>query len=129
MLLNTVFDRDPFCKRLLCLAAALVSVNYFLDHALAYLSHADSSCSFYVRVLAKLNVLLFLHVPVTQLPKLRKEIRDYLKDGVMTPDYVSQNIAKLMNTMRNANVTIRWAMLHSHVDVRIRLAEIFRPKR
>ncbi len=53
----------------------------------------------------------------SQVPKLRVEIRNFLKEGVMTQEYVSDNIVKLMNTMRNTNVTIRWLMLHTHIDV------------
>ncbi|ELU12274.1 hypothetical protein CAPTEDRAFT_155968 [Capitella teleta] len=40
-------------------------------------------------------------------------LSQYLKEGVLREDYVLDNIPKLMNTMRECNVTIRWIMLHT----------------
>ena len=53
------------------------------------------------------------------MPKLDKEIRGYVKEGVLTNDYLMDNLGRLMNCLRNTNVTIRWLMLHSHTDVRV----------
>jgi hypothetical protein len=54
-----------------------------------------------------------------QIAELQKRLDALLKEGVMTLDYVCDNIQVVMNVMRDSNVTIRWLMLHSHVDVRV----------
>lgn len=36
-----------------------------------------------------------------------------LKEGVLQEEYVLDNISKLMALIREANVTIRWLMLHT----------------
>ena len=36
-----------------------------------------------------------------------------LKEGVLQEEYVLDNISKLMGLIREANVTIRWLMLHT----------------
>lgn len=40
-------------------------------------------------------------------------VQNYLKEGVLRDDYVLDNIPKLMNVMRECNVTLRWMMLHT----------------
>ena len=52
-----------------------------------------------------------------QVDKLEKAIAKYLKQGLLTDDYLLDNVPKLMACIRDANVTIRWLMLHTHVDV------------
>ncbi|XP_033109698.1 WASH complex subunit 5-like, partial [Anneissia japonica] len=48
-----------------------------------------------------------------RLQKLRKVARHYLTEGSLTEEYVLDNIPKLMNCLRECNVTIRWLMLHT----------------
>ena len=36
----------------------------------------------------------------------------YLKEGVLQEDFILDNIPRLMGLMRDANVTLRWTMLH-----------------
>ena len=67
---------------------------------------------------------MFFHCPnslmlTNQIAELQKRLDALLKEGVMTLDYVCDNIQVVMNVMRDSNVTIRWLMLHSHVDVRV----------
>jgi len=36
----------------------------------------------------------------------------YLKEGVLVEEFVLDSIPKLMNLLRECNVTYRWLMLH-----------------
>ena len=45
--------------------------------------------------------------------KLIPQLEQYLKEGVLREEFLLDNIAKLMNVMRQANVTLRWIMLHT----------------
>ncbi|KAK2144442.1 hypothetical protein LSH36_756g00059 [Paralvinella palmiformis] len=45
--------------------------------------------------------------------KLIDTLEKLLKEGVLREVYVLDNISKLMNVMREANVTLRWMMLHT----------------
>ena len=45
--------------------------------------------------------------------KLIPGLQQYLKEGVLREDYVLDNIPRLMNVMREANVALRWMMLHN----------------
>ena len=38
---------------------------------------------------------------------------NYLKEGALTEEYVLDHIPKLMNCLRDCNVTLRWLMLHN----------------
>ena len=45
--------------------------------------------------------------------KLIEGVQKYLKEGVLREDFVLDNIPKLMNALRECNVTLRWVMLHT----------------
>ena len=45
-------------------------------------------------------------------PKLIASIKQVLTEGVLTEQYVLENISKLLNLLRECNTTIRWLMLH-----------------
>ncbi len=45
--------------------------------------------------------------------KLIGLVQQFLKEGVLREDYVLDNIPKLMNVIRECNVTLRWMMLHT----------------
>nr|XP_039258715.1 WASH complex subunit 5-like [Styela clava] len=49
----------------------------------------------------------------TRLKQLMPQIDHFLKEGVLTEDYVLDNIPKIMNCMRECNVNLRWLMLHT----------------
>lgn len=49
----------------------------------------------------------------TKLEKLKVPLDKYLKEGVLTEEFVLDNIPKMMNVMRDSNVTLRWIMLHT----------------
>ncbi|XP_077866142.1 WASH complex subunit 5-like [Saccoglossus kowalevskii] len=49
----------------------------------------------------------------TKVPKLNDLVKRYLQEGTLTEEYVLDNIPKLMNCLRECNVTIRWLMLHT----------------
>ena len=51
---------------------------------------------------------------INKVPVLQKQILKLLKEGVLHREYVLDNVPKLIHTMREANVTIRWMMLHTH---------------
>jgi WASH complex subunit strumpellin len=59
------------------------------------------------------NVALQAQRHITKMPKLNKVILQYLKEGVLVEETVLDSIAKLLDVMREANVTIRWLMLHT----------------
>lgn len=48
-----------------------------------------------------------------KLEKLHIPLEKYLKEGVLTEEFVLDNIPKMMNVMRDSNVTLRWLMLHT----------------
>ena len=41
------------------------------------------------------------------------KVLKFLKEGFLTEEYVLDNIPKLMNCIRDCNVTLRWVLLHS----------------
>lgn len=45
--------------------------------------------------------------------KLMTPLDKYLKEGVLTEEFVLDNIPKMMNVLRDSNVALRWLMLHS----------------
>ncbi|XP_035827087.1 WASH complex subunit 5 [Aplysia californica] len=45
--------------------------------------------------------------------KLQPVLNKYLKEGVLKEEFVLDSIQKLMNVLREGNVTLRWLMLHS----------------
>ncbi|XP_076462616.1 WASH complex subunit 5-like [Babylonia areolata] len=49
------------------------------------------------------------------LEKLQPVLEKYLQEGVLKEEFVLDSIPKLMNTLRQANVTLRWLMLHNAV--------------
>ncbi|KAK3090762.1 hypothetical protein FSP39_014429 [Pinctada imbricata] len=48
-----------------------------------------------------------------KLEKLKSPLDKYLTEGVLTEEFVLDNIPKMMNVMREGNVTLRWLMLHT----------------
>lgn len=49
----------------------------------------------------------------SQMEKCLTQLRHLLKEGVLTDDYLLDNMQKLMNLVRQANVTLRWMLLHT----------------
>lgn len=45
--------------------------------------------------------------------RLQPVLTKYLKEGVLKEEFVLDSIQKLMNVLREGNVTLRWLMLHS----------------
>jgi len=48
-----------------------------------------------------------------KLEKMYIPLEKYLKEGVLSEEFVLDNIPKMMNVMRDSNVTLRWLMLHT----------------
>lgn len=48
-----------------------------------------------------------------KLDKLIGDTKHYLTEGTLTEEFVLDNIPKLMNCLRDCNVTIRWLILHN----------------
>ncbi|XP_071117463.1 WASH complex subunit 5-like [Haliotis cracherodii] len=48
-----------------------------------------------------------------KLERLHPVLEKYLKEGVLVEEFVLDNIPKLMNAIRECNVTLRWLMLHT----------------
>jgi len=49
----------------------------------------------------------------TKMKKLIPVLQQFLKEGVLHEEYVLDNIPRLMNVLRESNVTLRWMMLHT----------------
>ena len=47
------------------------------------------------------------------LQRLKPILDKYLQEGVLKEEFVLDSIPKLMNHLREANVTLRWLMLHT----------------
>ena len=57
------------------------------------------------------NVQTYQTRYVGSVPELNKQLQGFLTEGVLTETYALDNIPKLMNCLRDCNVTIRWLML------------------
>jgi WASH complex subunit strumpellin len=51
---------------------------------------------------------------IERVPRIDRQLADLLKEGVLNQEYVLDNVPRLLHTMREANVTIRWLMLHTY---------------
>ena len=51
------------------------------------------------------------HLETTFLPTL--QVEEYLTEGTLVADFVLDSVGKLMNCLRECNVTLRWIMLHT----------------
>jgi len=60
--------------------------------------------SSFVKTLSEKNSLL--------IDKQINELQGFLKEGVLQPDYVLDNVVALMNCARECNVALRWRLLH-----------------
>lgn len=49
-----------------------------------------------------------------QADKLIVQVRQLLKEGVLTDEFLLDNMQKLMNLVRQANNTLRWMLLHTN---------------
>ncbi|XP_065890140.1 WASH complex subunit 5-like [Dysidea avara] len=58
-----------------------------------------------------INALVITHV--NKVPRLEKQVLAYLKEGTLVDDYLLDNIQKLLNCLRECNVTLRWIMMHT----------------
>eukprot|EP00111_Clytia_hemisphaerica_P004568 TCONS_00013126-protein len=50
---------------------------------------------------------------IDNVKSLNSQVLAYLKEGVLVEEFVLDNIPKLMNLLRECNVTYRWLMLHT----------------
>jgi WASH complex subunit strumpellin len=50
---------------------------------------------------------------IVQVTPLNKAVEDYLTEGTLVAGFVLDNVGKLMNCLRECNVTLRWIMLHT----------------
>ncbi|XP_038666101.1 WASH complex subunit 5 isoform X1 [Scyliorhinus canicula] len=53
----------------------------------------------------------------TSVDRLRRQVQQFLKEGFLREEYVLDHIPKLLNCLRDCNVTIRWLMLHTAESV------------
>ncbi|XP_078253866.1 WASH complex subunit 5 [Rhinoraja longicauda] len=49
----------------------------------------------------------------TNVDCLRQQVQQFLKEGFLREEHVLDHIPKLLNCLRDCNVTIRWLMLHT----------------
>lgn len=52
---------------------------------------------------------------VSKMAIVQKTLRQLLTEGVLVEEYVLDNVSKLLSALREANVTLRWVMLHATV--------------
>lgn len=50
-----------------------------------------------------------------QVDQLIKHLRQLLKEGVLTEEFLLDNMQKLINLIRQSNVTLRWMLLHTNM--------------
>lgn len=50
---------------------------------------------------------------IVNVKTVNNQVLNFLKEGVLIEEYVLDNIPKLMNLLRECNVTYRWLMLHT----------------
>ena len=62
-----------------------------------------------------------------KIKELDNRIKDYLNEGVMTEEYVLNNIEALLNIMRDSNVVLRWFILQRNITKK-NIREIFNEK-
>eukprot|EP01113_Clastostelium_recurvatum_P044787 TRINITY_DN759_c0_g1_i3.p1 TRINITY_DN759_c0_g1~~TRINITY_DN759_c0_g1_i3.p1 ORF type:complete len:1198 (+),score=276.33 TRINITY_DN759_c0_g1_i3:52-3645(+) len=55
---------------------------------------------------------------------VRKEVRAFLVEGVLVEEYILDNIPKLLACLREANVTLRWLMLHTNASNNKKLRDL-----
>lgn len=48
-----------------------------------------------------------------KMKRLNVQLEKNLQEGVLQEDFILDNIQKLMNIMREGNVTLRWLLLHT----------------
>jgi WASH complex subunit strumpellin len=49
-----------------------------------------------------------------QMEKLIGQLSQVLKEGVLTEEFLLDNMQKLINLIRQSNVTLRWMLLHTN---------------
>ncbi|GAM16870.1 hypothetical protein SAMD00019534_000450, partial [Acytostelium subglobosum LB1] len=49
---------------------------------------------------------------------LNKQVEAFLVEGVMTEEYIMDNIQRIIGTLRSCNATIRWLMLHTNASTK-----------
>lgn len=60
---------------------------------------------------------------ISNVERCIQQLDQLLTEGLMTDDYVMDNTSKLLAAAREANVTLRWLILHSHSQTK-RLREL-----
>lgn len=63
-------------------------------------------------VLDKKTVAVMTNHHVGQIRKMETVLAKYLTEGVMVDEYVLTNIRKLLHSVRECNVTLRWFLIH-----------------
>lgn len=63
-------------------------------------------------VLTKKNATAVTQRQAETVPKLLAGLDRVLTEGVLIDEYVLENVQKLLNLVRNCNVTLRWFMIH-----------------
>ena len=46
------------------------------------------------------------------IPVLKRELKKFITEGVLTEDFVMDSLNRILSSIRNCNVLIRWTMLH-----------------
>ena len=64
---------------------------------------------------------------IKKIKELDQKIKDYLIEGVMTEEYVLQNIEILLNIMRDSNLVLRWFILQRNITKK-NIRELFNDK-
>lgn len=58
------------------------------------------------------NIERIIDIHKSSIPILKKELKKYLTEGVLTEDFVMDSLNRVLTSLRNCNVLLRWTMLH-----------------
>jgi len=58
------------------------------------------------------NIKIFADKHFFKLQKVSEQIKSYIIEGQLLEEFVLDRVKELLNCLREANVTIRWIMLH-----------------
>ena len=75
----------------------------------------------------KSNVERIVEQHKASIPVIKQELKKYLTEGVLTDDFVMDSLGRILGSLRNCNVLVRWTMLHrkcSHKKYREQIVDL-----
>jgi WASH complex subunit strumpellin len=97
-------------------------MGHFVDLSVAWAPYKAAAAAL-ANTIAVDNVRALARKYWTAVPQCLQTTRHFLTEGVLVDEYVLDNIAPLLDAVRNCNVTLRWLLLQRH-SVGAKLREI-----